>query len=351
MTPSHSIDQVACGDCLDLLPQMPENSVDLVFADPPFNTGFRYDIHHDEMGYGDYVRWTRNWMRACKRVLKPTGSFWIAISAEFAAEIRRLGQRLGLTLRNWIIWHYTFGQHARKKFARSHTHIFYFTADAKEFTFNDRAVRIFSDREKEYNDQRASRMGRLPDDVWDEFPRISAKNGERSGFHPCQMPVGLLSRIIRISSNPGDVVLDPFTGSGTTLVAAKKLNRHYIGTELSDDYARGARERLAQTKPMTDFDGEPHHWPEEHIEVLKVAYSEFKVTTDLLIKHPDMMERFAERFNWRLQASGCVHTKYSTQSVAIILERLRSHTQLPRIRALAKERRFDRQPCDDCKLF
>ncbi len=350
--PARFVNQIEHGDCLSILAEMPEATADLVFADPPFNIGFIYDLHDDRMTHGEYIRWTRDWMRACSRILKPTGSFWIAIGAEFAAEIKRLGQRLGLELRNWIIWHYTFGQHTRRKFSRSHTHLFYFTKDAKEFTFNDKAVRIFSDREKEYHDQRANRMGRLPDDVWDEFPRLSAKNGERMGFHPCQMPEGLMARIIRVSSNPGDLVVDPFAGSGTTLVTAKKLNRNYYGMELSEDYADGARERVEQTRPMTDYPGQPHHWPEEHLEVLKVAYSEFKATTALLNRHPDLMERFAERFNWRIQASGCVNTEYSTDAVAQCLERLRSHSQLPRIRTIAKERRSDRPAHpDEPELF
>lgn len=242
-------DNLVVGDSLDVLREAASDGsakVDLVFADPPFNIGYKYDLYHDRKAYDDYYAWTRKWMAACKGVLKPTGSFWIAIGDDYAAEIRMLGRELGLNLRNWVIWHYTFGQSTKKKFARSHTHLFYFTMDPKEFTFNDMEVRIPSARQTTYADSRANPRGKLPDDVW-SFSRVCGTFNERVQWHPCQMPEKVLERIVRVSSNEGELVLDPFSGSGTTAVAAAKLKRHYFGIDLSANYIAEATKRIADT--------------------------------------------------------------------------------------------------------
>jgi site-specific DNA-methyltransferase (adenine-specific) len=142
----------------------------------------------------------------------------------------------------------------------------------KAFTFNLDAIRVPSARELVYGDKRAAAAGRLPDDTWilrpqdlpagfnaDEdtwyFPRVCGTFKERSGWHGCQMPEQLLGRIIRASSNPGDLVLDPFGGSGTTLAVAKKLGRSFLGFELSPAYAARIRERLASVRVGDPLDG------------------------------------------------------------------------------------------------
>jgi site-specific DNA-methyltransferase (adenine-specific) len=206
-----------------------ERCIDLAFADPPFNIGYVYDNYVDDKPNAEYVAWSRAWMAACQRVLKADGSFYIAIGDDFAADIRVLGRELGLHLRNWIIWRYTFGQNMKAKFSRAHTHVFYFTKDPKQFTFNDRNLRFPSARHTEYQDLRANPLGRLPDDVWDEFPRVCGTFRERAGFHGCQMPEALLMRIIMASSNPGEIVLDPFVGSGQAARAALHRHRYLAG--------------------------------------------------------------------------------------------------------------------------
>ena len=240
------IGRIVQGDLLDVLPRWPEASVDLVFADPPFNIGYQYDKYRDDRPPEEYLAWTERWVEACLRVLRPDGTFWIAIGDEYAAEVRVL-MRPRATLRNWIIWHYTFGQNCKLKFNRSHAHLFYFVRDPRRFTFNagDPAIRVPSDRQTKYDDKRANPKGRLPHDVW-TFSRVCGTYRERVGWHPCQMPVKLLERIILACSRPGDVVLDPFAGSGTTLVAAAKHRRRWVGVELSADYAAGAVERIAE---------------------------------------------------------------------------------------------------------
>jgi site-specific DNA-methyltransferase (adenine-specific) len=148
-------------------------SVDLVFADPPFNIGYDYDVYHDRRGKTEYLAWTDRWLAAVRRVLKPTGSVFVAIGDEYAAEVKVRLDALGLTMRNWIVWHYTFGVNCTKKFSRSHAHIFYHVADAKRFTFNPDGVRVASARMTTYADRRANPVGKLPDDTWVLRPQQS----------------------------------------------------------------------------------------------------------------------------------------------------------------------------------
>ena len=242
------LNRIICGDCIEVLGKVAEPFADLIFADPPFNIGYKYDKYYDKVKKKNYIAWTKEWMSICKKVLKPHGSFYIAIGDDYAADVKIIADELGLFMRNWIIWHYTFGQQTKNKFARAHTHIFYFANDNKNFTFNDHAIRVPSDRQLIYNDKRANPTGKMPNDVWDEFSRVCGTFKERQGWHPCQMPESLLTRIIAVSSNPGDCVLDPFSGSGTTAAAAIRLGRNYVGVEISEKYVENSNELLAQLK-------------------------------------------------------------------------------------------------------
>jgi site-specific DNA-methyltransferase (adenine-specific) len=269
------LDRLYSGDCLELFRHVESGSIDLVFADPPFNIGYDYDIYNDRRDASAYLEWTLAWGREVMRVLKPAGTFWLAIGDEFAAELKVLFHReLGLSLRSWVVWYYTFGVHCTKKFSRSHAHLFYFARDPKRFTFNDQEIRVPSARQLVYFDARANPAGRLPDDTWilrpqdvpDGFapesdtwyvPRVCGTFKERAGWHGCQMPEQLLGRIIRACSNPGEVVLDPFAGSGTTMVVAKKLKRRFLGFELSPEYVAASQARLDATRPGQPLEGSP----------------------------------------------------------------------------------------------
>jgi DNA modification methylase len=240
-------DTIIQGDCIETLSEVREPFADLIFADPPFNIGYKYDVYEDRKAYHEYRAWTEKWMGVCvEKALKPTGSFWIAIGDEYAAEVRLIGNALGLHLRNWVIWHYTFGQNTKRKFARGHTHLFYWVKDPRNFTFNDMAVRIPSARQTTYADKRANPKGKIPDDVW-SFSRLCGTFNERVQWHPCQMPERVLERILKVSSRPGDLVLDPFSGSGTTCVVAARLGRRYIGIDISEVYVESSRRRIADT--------------------------------------------------------------------------------------------------------
>lgn len=267
------VDRLLHGDCIDGLARLDAGSVDLVFADPPFNIGYEYDAYDDRRAADEYLAWSHRWGAQVVRALKPNGTFWLAIGDEFAAELKVLFQRdLGLCCRSWVIWYYTFGVHCKRKFSRSHTHLFHFVRDPKQYTFNADAVRVPSARQLVYADRRADARGRLPDNTWilrpqdlpegfapdgDTWyvPRVCGTFKERAGFHGCQMPERLLGRILAVSSNPGDLVLDPFAGSGSTLIVAKKLGRRFLGFELSENYARRIEERLAATSAGQPLDG------------------------------------------------------------------------------------------------
>ena len=263
------------GDCIAGMKKLDDGVVDLAFADPPFNIGYDYDVYHDKLKSNNYLAWSRDWTAEVVRVLKPDGTFWLAIGDEYAAELKvMLQQEHGLSCRSWVVWYYTFGVNCKNKFSRSHAHIFYMVKDPESFTFNadDRQIRVPSARQLVYGDRRANPQGRLPDDTWilrpqdlpegfsaDEdtwyFPRVCGTFKERSGFHGCQMPEQLLGRIVRATSNEGELVLDPFAGSGTTLAVAKKLKRRYLGFELSEDYCKQIRKRLAKIDPGDPLDG------------------------------------------------------------------------------------------------
>jgi site-specific DNA-methyltransferase (adenine-specific) len=265
------------GDCLKLMRQIEDDSIDLAFADPPFNIGYKYDKYHDRQEDADYLAWCEAWIGEIHRVLKPTGTFWLAIGDEYAAELKVAATRnlaQPFIMRGWVVWYYTFGVNCTRKFNRSHAHLFQFIKDEKNFTFNaeDPLVRVPSARALVYGDSRANPTGRLPDDTWvlrpqdlpegfqpmDDtwyYSRVAGTFKERQGFHGCQMPEQLLGRIIRVSSNDGDVVFDPFAGSGTTLAVAKKLGRQFLGTELSEDYAAAANERLKAVRAGDPLNG------------------------------------------------------------------------------------------------
>jgi site-specific DNA-methyltransferase (adenine-specific) len=285
------VDAILNEDCLLGLERIADGTVDLAFADPPFNIGYEYDVYEDAKAAEDYLDWCRKWIGQLHRVLKPDGTFWLAIGDEFAAELKLLAQReIGFHCRSWVVWYYTFGVNCTKKFSRSHAHLFHFVKDPRRFVFHSAENRVPSARQLVYGDGRANPNGRLPDDTWivppraielmnaentftlrpqdvpngfqsDEdtwyFPRVAGTFKQRAGWHGCQMPEQLLGRIIRACSSPGELVLDPFGGSGTTLTVAKKLDRRFLGFELSEQYAGAIRERLANIAVGDPLEGAP----------------------------------------------------------------------------------------------
>jgi DNA modification methylase len=321
------LNKIICGDCIEILGKTRKPFADLIFADPPFNIGYKYDKYYDKVKSKNYIAWTKEWMAVCKKVLKPNGSFYIAIGDEYAADIKKVADELELFMRNWIIWHYTFGQQMKNKFARSHTHILYFVKDKDNFTFNPDTIRVISDRQKIYKDKRANPAGKMPDDVWNEYPRVCGTFKERLDF-PCQMPESLLARIIRASSKEGHCVLDPFSGSGTTAVVANKLNRVYTGIDISEKYVKESKNRIKDSKGLpVEGEGQPK-WPEHADRELKWLYHENKVPDGKLRKNKMLLSILTAKLNERLKKTQL----YTQDDIIDRLEKLRKSGKLGALR-------------------
>ena len=285
------LDEILNEDCAGGMRRFPAGSIDLAFADPPFNIGYEYDVYEDSHAAEDYLAWCRQWIGEIHRVLKPDAAFWLAIGDEFAAELKVLAQReAGFTCRSWVVWYYTFGVNCTKKFSRSHVHLFHFVKNAQQFTFStparfgyhlrdnwsmaiprqsgrplarrhlaDSAASIRIDvGEKHFYAASAGFSRQLSIGRRHVVLSSMAAHSEQPGWHGCQMPEQLLGRIIRACSNAGEVVLDPFGGSGTTPAVAKKLGRRFLGFELSNEYAANIRKRLESIQVGDELEGCPN---------------------------------------------------------------------------------------------
>lgn len=242
------------GDCRDVLASLPEKgSVDLIFADPPFNWDVPYDQWHDGMPRAEYERFTFDWLDGCIEALAPHGSLWVNIPDDSAAEVVVHLKRRGLTMINWCVWHFRFGQNRDSSFIMSKVHALYFAKNPDDRIWNSNAVLEPSDRATIYHDPRTqakenNKGMRVPLDVWygKFWGRIQGNNKERRHQHHNQIPEAYLERVILACSNEGDLVLDPFLGSGTTSTVARAYNRRSIGIEYSKISAESAWERIAR---------------------------------------------------------------------------------------------------------
>jgi DNA modification methylase len=258
------------GDNLDILKTLKDESVDLIYIDPPFFSNRNYEVVFGdeaeirsfedrwEGGINVYVEWMRERMRELHRVSKPTGSFYLHCDYHASHHLRvMLDEVFGKdNFQNEIIWYYRGGGIAKGRFGRRHDNIYFYTKGDK-WTFNADAVRTpYSEEtlerlqykakafrgEKVYDKYEANPLGKHPDDVWIIQPIMpSAK--ERLGY-PTQKPEALLEKIIKASSNKGDVVLDSFCGCGTSLAVAQKLNRHWVGIDISPTAIKLVEKRL-----------------------------------------------------------------------------------------------------------
>jgi adenine-specific DNA-methyltransferase len=246
------------GDCLRLLSQIPSSTIQLVITSPPYNIGKPYE---KRQGLDSYLEQQRTVIGECVRVLRPGGSIcWqvgnhanghgqtIPLDLLLFPLFSEFEKTERLRLRNRIVWHFQHGLHCRHRFSgRYETILWYSKAD--NYTFNLDAVRI----PQIYPGKRAYKgpnrgeysghpLGKNPGDVW-IFPNVKSNHIEKTK-HPCQFPVELPARLIRALSDPGDIVLDPFIGSGTTAVAAVALGRRVAGAEIVREYVEMARARI-----------------------------------------------------------------------------------------------------------
>lgn len=243
--------EVITGDCHEELAKLAPGSVRLVFADPPYNQGVNYGEggRADQLPEGEYLAWCQEWMDLAARVLTADGSLWVLISDEYADHFGLALRRTGLHRRQWLIWFEAFGVCDAKKrgFARSSRHLFWCVKDPDNYIFHEEAVSRPSARQTVYNDARANPDGRTWDSVWGinpDIPRLAGTHAERIGGFPTQLPLALLRPIVCCATDPGDWIVDPFNGSGTTGAVALAHGRRYLGIEKSAKYADLARMRL-----------------------------------------------------------------------------------------------------------
>jgi site-specific DNA-methyltransferase (adenine-specific) len=244
--------RLICGDAIEEMKQLPASSVDLLIADPPYNLGKDYGNNRDMKEWGEYVSFTTAWIAEGVRLLKPTGSLYIFMGVRFIARLFLiLEEDFRLHFNGWITWHYTQGMGRKSGFSPRHEDILYF-AKSPRFVFNLDDVRV----PQKYYRQRNNMTGANPGDVW-QFSHVHYCSAEREN-HPTQKPEGLIERIIKASSNPGDVVLDPFVGSGTTCRVASVLDRQWIGIDINPDYIAMTAKRLAAS--FEGFDSFDPRW-------------------------------------------------------------------------------------------
>ena len=245
------LNSIIKGDCLEVLKKIPDNSVDATFADPPFNLKKKYNGYKDSLEFQDYLNWCNEWIAEMVRVTKPTGSIfihnipkWLTYYAAFLNELA--------DFKHWISWDAPSGPMG-KTLQPSHYGILYYAKDAKQNKFYEiryphKRCRKCGYLLKDYGGKKAGLhpFGPLVSDVWTDIHRI--KHTKYRDEHPCQLPIHLLERIILMSTDENDIVLDPFVGTGTTALAAKRLGRRYIGFDIDKKYVEITKNKLEREK-------------------------------------------------------------------------------------------------------
>jgi len=243
------INQIIQGDCLEIMKTIPDNSIDITFADPPFNLGKKYNGYRDNKEFHAYLGWCKGWIYEMVRITKPTGSIflhnipkWLTYYATFLNEIAYF--------RHWIAWDAPTAPMG-KSLQPSHYGILYYVKNPKEAKFYEiryphKRCRKCGYLLKDYGGKKASLhpFGPLISDVWTDIHRI--KHNKYRDEHPCQLPIHLLERIILMSTDEGDIVLDPFVGTGTTVIAAKRLGRKFIGIDIDEKYVKITKNKLSK---------------------------------------------------------------------------------------------------------
>ncbi len=257
---------VCAGDCLKLMGDMPDASVQLVITSPPYNIGKPYE---KKLSLKDYLAQQSKVIESCVRILAPTGSIcWQVGNFVDKGQIIPLDivlypifERFGLQLRNRIVWHFEHGLHCSKRFSGRYETVLWFSK-TEDYKFNLDPVRVPQKYpgKRHFKGAKAGELsgnplGKNPGDVW-IIPNVKSNHVEKTA-HPCQFPVELVERFVLSLTDEGDLVFDPFLGSGTSVIAALRQGRRGIGAELALDYVDIARSRVREqlagrlmTRPM-----------------------------------------------------------------------------------------------------
>ncbi len=251
--------KIIYADALEALKMLPDNSVDLIFADPPYNIGKNFNGKIEKWDTEEsYLEWCYDWLDLCIQKLKPNGSFYVMTATQFMPYFD-IHLRKKLTILSRLVWSYdSSGVQAKKYYGSMYEPILFCVKDKNNYTFNtnDILVEAKTGAKRKLIDYRKAvptvyNSEKVPGNVW-EFSRVRYRMDEYEN-HPTQKPISLLERIVKASSNEGDWVLDPFSGTFTTCYVAKELNRNSIGIELQDEYVKIGLRRLQLAE---EFKGE-----------------------------------------------------------------------------------------------
>lgn len=243
---------IVCSDCLKFLEGLADESVDLVLTDPPYFDVIdeEWDKQWDTMA--EYVKWCRRWTRECIRVLKPGRCMYVwgttKTNAFLKYKMEVLDRSPGMFYQNWIIWSYDWGGRTKLTFPRKHEDLLMYSK-GKKFLFNADGVRVPYKMKKNVRAGAQNHpLGKVPTDVWELNNHTTSK--EYCSWHSTQKPLDLLQRIIRANTNPNDVVLDIFSGSGSTAIACDREGREFTGCDRSRVYVERSKERRIELAPL-----------------------------------------------------------------------------------------------------
>ncbi|PKK85593.1 MAG: restriction endonuclease [Thermoplasmata archaeon HGW-Thermoplasmata-1] len=245
-------DQIINDDCLKFMAKLPDNSVDMTFADPPFNLNKKYNGYKDNREFQAYLDWCEQWICEMVRITKPTGSIFVHNIPKWLTNYATILNDVA-KFKHWIAWDASTAPMG-KSLQPSHYGILYYAKDLElnkfyEIRYSHKRCRKCGYLQKDYGGKKASLhpFGPLISDVWTDIHRI--KHNKYRDEHPCQLPVHLLERLILMSTDVNDVVLDPFIGTGTTAIAAKRLGRKFIGIDIDKMYVDITKNKLSHEKP------------------------------------------------------------------------------------------------------
>jgi len=245
--------RLLCGDVIDTLRTLPKDCADLVITSPPYNIGKEYETRR---GLEEYLQWCGKWMQEIHRVTKPSGAFWLNLGY---LEVHGKGRAVPLPYLLWdkspfyllqeVVWQYGAGVAARRSFSPRNEKWLWFVKNQDDYFFDLDAVRdpdVKYPNQKKNGKLKCNPLGKNPGDVW-SIPKVTSGSGRASTertAHPAQFPIAVIERIVRACSKEGDLVLDPFCGSGSTLVACVANDRRGTGIEIRPDYCAIAERRL-----------------------------------------------------------------------------------------------------------
>ena len=320
-----AINRVIEGDCIETMKALPDGCADVIFADPPYNLQLKRELRRPDnsrvdavddawdqfASFGSYDSFTHGWLGEARRLLKDDGSLWVIGSYHNIFRVGAVLQDLGFWILNDIVWRKTnpMPNFRGRRFTNAHETLIWANKGQKNgYTFNYEAMKVLND------DLQMRSDWTIP--ICSGAERMKDENGEKA--HSTQKPEALLHRVLVSSTKPGDVVVDPFFGSGTTGAVARRLGRSFIGIERDPNYARIARERIARVEPVND----------DAIEVTRSKRSEPRIPFGWVVERGllppgTVLQGPQKRFRAKVRADGSLVCADATGSI----HRMAAHVQ------------------------